>query len=137
MTRNILCIFSIVFLFFSCKKNKNEKNKSDFVEIFVIKKEINYPIAINCNSIHDEAFKEMRTNKIISNTDFILKFKELSSNLKKTDDNSQIDTRVQIITHFENSLDTICISKTRRISINSKNKMNSEKFVEFIFKEVY
>ncbi|WP_290806852.1 hypothetical protein [Flavobacterium sp.] len=79
----------------------------------------------------------MRTNKIISNTDFILKFKELSSNLKKTDDNSQIDTRVQIITHFENSLDTICISKTRRISINSKNKMNSEKFVEFIFKEVY
>ena len=137
MAKNIIGIFSIVVIFFSCTKNKTDKNNNDFVEIYLLKKNIDYPIAINCNSIHDEAFKEIRTYKIISNPDFVLKFKELTSSLKNSQDNFQIDARVQIITHFENNLDTICISKTKRVSINSKNKMNSEKFVEFIFKQVY
>lgn len=128
----IFCVLTI--LLFSCSKKESKK---EYLEFCFFKKGINFPISINCSSIHDEAYREMRSNKVVSNPEFISKFKKLNKNLKNTDDVFSIDTRIQIITHLDNKSDTICISKTQRVSINSKNKINSEKFVEFILEEVY
>lgn len=119
----------LFLIFISCINQKNE-----YLDVYIVKKGINYPIIIDCDAIRDKGLKNITINKIIKNQEFISILKLELNKLKPSNNEIDFDTKIHIIGNFSKRRDTICIG-LKDVKINGKLMENSKNFIIFINQE--
>jgi phage-related protein len=106
------------------------------LDVYYIREGVNYPISITCESIRDKGFEEITEQRIISDKEFISKFKNHLKELESTQENKSFDVKIQIITKLESNSDTICIG-LENLTINGDCKENSEELIKMVRNKIY
>ena len=117
-------------------KEKAIANGEQVLDVYYIRKGVNYPITITCESIRDKGFEGITEQRIISDKEFISNFKSKLAELRTSKESKSFDVKIQIISNFESKSDTICIG-LESLTINSECKENSSELIKFVRNEIY
>lgn len=75
---------------------------------------------------------------IINKKPFLYKFKKELNTLKKSENNTMMDSRISAIIHYKYKFksDTLCFSEHKGISLNSQTMEDNPKLLKLITNEI-
>ena len=129
----------IIFSTLNCniKNGPLKTNNPQYLEFFYFKGNKLFPFRINCKSIRSEIFKKDIKFKKVEDEEYIERFIKEYERLKTDKEQSDIDTRIQIIFHNDKTVDTICMGNHFGIKINGVRKNNSKSFLNLVQEKMY
>ena len=118
-----------LFFLFSCDKEQ------EYLEVYYMKQNSLTAINIPCDMVKPDYYgiKYMK----IQDKKFIEQFKVSYLQLKDTKKVRRIDTRIRIIYHKGNKMDTICMGEYFTIFVNGELKEDSPKLLKLIKDRIY
>jgi len=132
----IISIFVSTILLFGClKKNNEEIDSKQYLEVYFLKEGIRTPMSLNCNALQGELM-EVKYKKIDDKKIF-KKFQNEYQKLNDSKEQRDIDVRIQVIYHDSKISDTICMGEHFDIKVNGVNKQDSKDLLRIIKDEIY
>lgn len=131
----LFSIFCISML--NCSNIKKENQSDKYLDFFYFKGNKLFPFRINCKSIRSEMFKEDIKFKKVEDEEYFERFIKEYGKLKTDKEQSDIDTRIQIIFHNDKTVDTICMGSHFGIKINGVRKKDSKSFLNLVQEKMY
>lgn len=132
-----LSFYALVFLTISCKNveyNKEEFN-SNYSEFYYLAPNKLYPMRFSCGPVKSGPLPKDSERHYLKVTDevFMAKFQSLYRNLKDSNiESPNFDAKTQILIHFKEATDTICMGKNYGIIINGNLKQDSPQFFKLV-----
>jgi nitrate reductase beta subunit len=121
----------------NCSNIKKENQSDKYLDFFYFKGNKLFPFRINCKSIRSEMFKEDIKFKKVEDEEYFERFIKEYGKLKTDKEQSDIDTRIQIIFHNDKTVDTICMGSHFGIKINGVRKKDSKSFLNLVQEKMY
>lgn len=102
-----------------------------------MKEGLRFPMQLNCNVVHSKLLKSKIKFKKIDDVNFMNQFTNQFNKLKTSNDQRDIDVRIQVVYHNKKIIDTICMGEHFDIKVNGVNKEDSKPFLKLIKDETY
>lgn len=128
-------VFIVFFSLISFKATNKKVKNNQYLEVFFLKEGLRFPMSINCSALQGSIL-DVKHKKIEDKETFKI-FKEEYKKLVDSNEQRDIDVRIQVVYHDEKIIDTICMGAFFDIKVNGVNKEDSKTLLKIIKDEIY
>lgn len=132
--KTVFCML-LILGFFNCQKITKDENKT-FLEIYYMGPGINTPYDYSCGMISKDFLKDEMNYRKITDKESVESFMKMYKNYKISTDSSGMNTRIKVLVHTKNIVDTLCMGEHFNTYKNGTKVNDNKELLAYVKKVI-